>query len=218
MSEFVEQAGKLGMGGGFVNVAEHPAEEFLDFGAGGLEAGEILNIAPLVAIQGGAEFEQDQALAAGEADFKIAAVFAGIEFLPEPRGKCGEIEAVKGGRFSRGEEIIEEIKGGDEGGFVQLKECLHVRCGCFNRIFRKITFWGNPVIAPERSFRPLAKNNFRNPHKRLIRPFESINTRESLALINFPIPILARSKSWKLRWIVDLTTRHSGASMPSICD
>ena len=65
--------------------------------------------------------------------------------------------------------------------------------------------------------RPFAKNNFRNPHKRLVRPFESFNTREPLTLISFPIPILARSKCWKLRWIADPTTRHSGASMPSIC-
>ena len=46
-------------------------------------------------------------------------------------------------------------------------------------------------------YRPLAKNNFRNPHKRLVRPFESFNTRESLDLTSFQFPILARSMSLK---------------------
>jgi uncharacterized membrane protein YsdA (DUF1294 family)/cold shock CspA family protein len=78
--------------------------------------------------------------------------------------------------------------------------------------------WPGAFLAQRRlRHRPLAKNNFRNSHKRLVRLFKAFNNRESLALISVPIPILARSKSWKLRWIVDLTTRHSGASMPSIC-
>jgi hypothetical protein len=48
MSEFVEQCGKLGMGAGFVDVEEYPAEEFFDFVAGGFEASEVFEIAPLV--------------------------------------------------------------------------------------------------------------------------------------------------------------------------
>jgi hypothetical protein len=96
MAEFAEKGGDFGMGGGFVDVPQHPAEEFFDFGAGGLEAGEVLDVAPLVAIQSGAEFEQDESLAADEADFEILAVFAGVEFLPEPRGQKREIEAMEG--------------------------------------------------------------------------------------------------------------------------
>lgn len=101
MSEFVEQAGKLGVGGGFVDVGEHPMEEFLHFGTGGIEAGKVFDVAPLVAIQSSAEFEHDQALAADEADIEMAAVFTGVEFLPEPRGNCGEIQAMKGGHEGR---------------------------------------------------------------------------------------------------------------------
>lgn len=97
MAEFAEKGGDFGMRRDFVNVAQHPTQEFFGLEASGAEAGEVLDVATLVAIQGGAEFEQDQALAADEADFEIPAVFAGIEFLPEPRWKRGEIEAVEGG-------------------------------------------------------------------------------------------------------------------------
>lgn len=64
--------------------------------------------------------------------------------------------------------------------------------------------------------RPLAKNNFRNPHNRLVRLFESFNTCESLALTSSLIPILARSRSLKLPWIVAVTTKCSDVSTPSI--
>ena len=45
--------------------------------------------------------------------------------------------------------------------------------------------------------RPFAKNNFRNPHKRLLRPLESFNARELLDFISSQIPILASSMTLK---------------------
>lgn len=97
MAEFLEQAGEFGVGGCFVDVLEHPAEEIHQFAAGGVQAGEILHVAPLVAVEGGAEFEQDQALAANEADFEILSIFPGDEFLPEPRRELGEVDAMERG-------------------------------------------------------------------------------------------------------------------------
>ncbi len=52
-------------------------------------------------------------------------------------------------------------------------------------------------LEPREPIRPFAKNNFRNPHKRLVRLFESF--------------------SLKWPWIAGGTTRCSGASTPSIC-
>lgn len=125
MSEFLEQAGKLGMGGGIVNVAEHPVEELLHFGAGGAEAGEVLDVASLIAIQGGAEFEQDQALAADEADFEIPTILAGVEFLPEPGRKRGEIEAMEGGGSIQPIRIEPEFLG-------------HLGGGVFHRVRQRV--------------------------------------------------------------------------------
>jgi len=60
--------------------------------------------------------------------------------------------------------------------------------------------------------RPFAKNNFRNPQKRLVRLFESFDTHESLVPTNFPILTHVRSKNLRRQWIVDVTTRRFGAS------
>lgn len=64
--------------------------------------------------------------------------------------------------------------------------------------------------------RPFAKNNFRNSQKRLVRLFESLNTLESLVSTIFPIPTLAHSKSLRLQWIADVTTKRFGVLTPCI--
>ncbi len=63
---------------------------------GGVQTAEVLHVALLVAVKGGAEFKQDQALAADKADFEGLAVFPGAEFLPELRREQGEINAMEG--------------------------------------------------------------------------------------------------------------------------
>ncbi len=80
------------MGLGFEDVSENPAEKLHQLGTCGGQRDEILHVAPLVTIQGGAELEQDKAFPADEADFEIAAVFPGVEILPEPGGKARGIE------------------------------------------------------------------------------------------------------------------------------
>ena len=82
---------------------------------------------------------------------------------------------------------------------------------------QRVVYFGGVNDFATTYFRPFAKNNFRNPRKRLARPFESFNTRESLDLTSFQFPILARSMSLKSPWIVDVTTRCSGASTQFTC-
>jgi hypothetical protein len=55
MSEFLEKGRKFGVVVGTVEVVEHPAEEVIQFRAGGAQTGKVLDVTPLVAIQGRAE-------------------------------------------------------------------------------------------------------------------------------------------------------------------
>jgi hypothetical protein len=50
------------------------------------------------------------------------------------------------GRFSRGEEIVEEFKSGDEERFVHLEDCLNVQYGWCNSILKVDGFREDPVI------------------------------------------------------------------------
>jgi hypothetical protein len=51
MAELLKKGGKFGVGAGSVDILEYPAEEPLLFGAGGAQAGEILHVASLVAVE-----------------------------------------------------------------------------------------------------------------------------------------------------------------------
>jgi hypothetical protein len=94
MSEFLEQGVKFGMSRGAEKVLEDPTEGFLGFSGGGFELQEILNVAALIAVESGAEFEEDETGSANEADLEELAVLAGVEVLPEAGGKEREVEAM----------------------------------------------------------------------------------------------------------------------------
>ena len=97
MSEFLDQGVKFGMGGGAEKVFENPIEGFPGFGSGGLEIQEVFDIAALVAVESGAELEQDESGPADEANLEVLAVFPGVEILPEAGRKKREVEAMEGG-------------------------------------------------------------------------------------------------------------------------
>jgi hypothetical protein len=61
------------------------------------EVQEILDVAALVPVEGGTEFEQDEPRSADETDLEVQSVFPGFEVLPEMGGKQGEIEAMERG-------------------------------------------------------------------------------------------------------------------------
>ena len=116
MAEFLEQGVKFEMGGGAEKVLEDPTERFLGFDGGGFELQEVLDVAALVALKGGTEFEQDESGSADEANLEVLAVFPCVEALPETGRQQGEVEAMERGGPIEPVRIEAEFRGDFGGG------------------------------------------------------------------------------------------------------